>query len=67
MGILAENFLITMKHPCVDTDDRALWKVDTGYSFSTRRDMAFKNETDGRVNTKGFVDDCRAVCSVRQQ
>ena len=67
MNVLAKDIHVLMKDPCVDTDDGALWKVDSRYGISIGRDIAFKDKTNGRVNTKGFVDDGGAIGSICQQ
>lgn len=58
MSILAEYCLVLVKHPCIDTDDSTPRKMDPRYGLSTGWDMAFEDETNRGVNTKGFVDDC---------
>lgn len=60
MSIFPKYYLILMKHPCIDTDDCALRKVDSRYRFSASRDVALEDETNGRVDAKSFVDDCGA-------
>ena len=60
VSIFPKYYLILMKHPGIDTDDCAPRKVDSRYRFSASRDVALEDETNGRVDAKSFVNDCRA-------
>ena len=61
INVIPKYVLVAMQHPCVDSYDCALWKVETTDCVSAGRHMAFEYEAYRRVDAEGFVDDCRAI------
>ena len=58
--VLSKDLFVTMKDPCIDTDNCAFWEMDTGYCVSARWDIPFKDESHGGMDAECFIDNCGA-------